>query len=136
MSQTWTNDFWGLYKKMNCSFPLINIYWDKDVSKTWSKVQDGGLWKKNSNFEGSKYVSGFKYVRVLNIHINVWKYSSVLNILWGAIEEGFWIFHAFKYARFLCMQALHKVLNVPEYSWIIPYDWVLNMPCNVSQGFE
>ena len=24
--------------------------------------------EKNYNFEGSKYVSGFKYVRVLNIH--------------------------------------------------------------------
>ena len=34
-----------------------------------------------------------------------------------AIMEGFWIFQDSKYARFLQMQVLHKVLNMPEYGW-------------------
>ena len=47
------------------------------------------------------------------------------------IMEGFWMFQDFEYTRFLHMQALHKVLNMPEYGWIIPYGLV-----NISQGFE
>ena len=44
------------------------------------------------------------------------------------IMEGFWIFQDSKYVKFLHMQALHKVLNVPEYDWVITYGRVLNMP--------
>ena len=42
-----------------------------------------------------------------------------------AILEGFWIFQNSKYARFPNMQALHKVLNMPESGWIMPYGKVL-----------
>ena len=38
-------------------------------------------------------------------------------------------------ASCLCMQALHKVLNMLEYGWIMPYGRVLNMLGNASQGF-
>ena len=46
------------------------------------------------------------------------------------IMEEYWIFQVFKYVRFLHMQALHKVLNMPEYSWVMPHgrSTVLNMP--------
>ena len=52
-----------------------------------------------------------------------------------AIVEGFWIFQDSECARCLCMQALHKVLNILEYGWIMPYGRVLNMFGNASQGF-
>ena len=32
-----------------------------------------------------------------------------------AIMEGFWLFQDSEYAAFLCVQVLHKVLNMPEY---------------------
>ena len=47
--------------------------------------------KKNSILnllEGSEHVSGFKYVRVLNIS-KCWQYDRVLNMRWDAIMEGF-----------------------------------------------
>ena len=37
-----------------------------------------------------------------------------------AIMEGFWIFHDLEYAKLLHMQELHKVLNMPEYGWLMP----------------
>ena len=58
-------------------------------------------------------VYGFKYVRVLSIH-KFCKYGSVLNKRWNTIMEGFRIFQDSEYMRFLHMQALHKVLNMPE----------------------
>ena len=51
-----------------------------------------------------------------------------------AITEAFWIFQDFKYAKFLCMQVLHKVLNMPEYDWML-YGSVLNMPGQLFIGF-
>ena len=56
-----------------------------------------------------------------------------------AIKEGFWIFEDSDYACFLRMQALRKVLNIPEYGWIMPYGRVLNNALslvNVSKGFK
>ena len=44
------------------------------------------------------------------------------------IMQEFWIFQDSKYARFLHMQVLHKILNMPEYGWAMPYGRVLNMP--------
>ena len=41
--------------------------------------------------------------------------ARVLNMRRDAIMEGFWIFLYSKYARFLRMQVLYKVLNMPEY---------------------
>ena len=54
---------------------------------------------------------------------------------WDGIMEGFW---DSKYARFLCMQVLHKVLNVPEYGWTMPFSMVGFLTClvKVSQGFK
>ena len=54
------------------------------------------------NFQG---YTRFNYFR---------KYDMVLNICRDASVEGFWIFQFSKYAKFLHMQALHKVLNMPE----------------------
>ena len=45
------------------------------------------------------------------------KYDRVLNMRRDAIMKGFWIFHDSKYAWFLHMQGLYKVLNMPEYGW-------------------
>ena len=70
-----------------------------------------------------------------------------------AILEESWIFQVSLYARFLSMQALHKVQNMPEYDWVIPdgrvlHVWssfrmylnmhpVLNMPSfRIRQGCE
>ena len=60
-----------------------------------------------------------EYVQVLNIHTPL--YNRFLNMRRDAIMEGFWILHDSEYSRFLCVQALHKVLNVPEHGWIMPY---------------
>ena len=57
-------------------------------------------------------MSGLKYVRVL--FANVRKDDRVLNMRHDTIMEGFSIFQDSKYARFLRMQALHKVLSMPE----------------------
>ena len=57
------------------------------------------------------------------------------------IMEGFWIFQDSKYARLLQMQALRKVLNMPEYGWIMPKYTILTMTefwiclVTVLQGF-
>ena len=54
--------------------------------------------------------------------------------------EGFWIFQDPEYARFLHIQGLHKVMNMPEHGWIMPAQTVLAKfsicQVNVSQGFE
>ena len=59
----------------------------------------------------------------LPIFVNI----TVLSMHWDAIMEWFWIFKDSKYARFLHTQTLHKVLNVPEYGWIIPEKTVLTI---------
>ena len=76
--------------------------------------------------------------RVLNmsefwIFVNFLKYDRVLNMSRDAIMEGFWIFQDSEYTRFLSIPKLHKVLNMPEYGWAMPYAWsmflrVLNKP--------
>ena len=43
------------------------------------------------------------------------KHGRVLNIRRDTIMKGFRIFWYSEYARFLRMQALHRVLNIPEY---------------------
>ena len=75
---------------------------------------------------GSIYVPSFKYVRVLYIckFLQIWQGSEYAS---GCIYEKVLIFQDSKYARFLRMQALHKVLNMPEYDWKMSYGRVLNM---------
>ena len=68
-----------------------------------------------SLWESSNYVSGFKYVKVLNIR----KYA-VLNIRRDVIMEAFWIFQDSDNARFLRMQAFAQG---SEYAWI----WLNNV---------
>ena len=72
--------------------------------------------------------TGFTYFR---------KYDKVLNMRWNAIIERFWIFQASTYARFLHMQAPHKVLNMPEYTWINCSNnaRLLNIPGQSFKGF-
>ena len=58
--------------------------------------------------------------RILNvsefwIFVNFRKYGRAVNMRRNAIMERFWIFQDSEYARVLHMQALHKVLNMPEY---------------------
>ena len=45
----------------------------------------------------------------------------------NTIIEEFWIFHDSEYAKFLHMQTLHEVHNMPEYGWIMSYCRVLNL---------
>ena len=52
--------------------------------------------------------------RVLNVSVFFRKYGRVLNVCQDAIMEGFSIFQGSEYARFLRMQALPKVLNMPK----------------------
>ena len=59
-------------------------------------------------------------------------YDRVLNMREDTVMELFWILQNFEHARFLHMQTLHKVLNMPEYGLITPYYRVLNM---LSQSF-
>ena len=59
----------------------------------------------------------------------------------SAIMEEFWIFQDSDYPRFLHMQELQKVLNVWIWlnnAWINCFSngWVLDIPGQVSQGFE
>ena len=63
------------------------------------------------------------------------KYERVLNVHWGVIIQEPSIFQDSKYAMFLHKQALHKVLNMPKYGWIIPHGMVLNMPCQRFKEF-
>ena len=49
------------------------------------------------------------------IFLNFCKYRRVLNMGGEAIMEEFSIFQDSEYARFLHMQELRKVLNMPEY---------------------
>ena len=51
----------------------------------------------------------------VSIFVNFRKYDRVLSIHRNAVIEGFSIFQDFEYARFLHMQALYKILNIPEY---------------------
>ena len=58
--------------------------------------------------------------RVLNmsefrIFVDFREYFRVLNMRQDAIMKGFCMFQEFEYARFLHMQAMHKVLNMPKY---------------------
>ena len=78
-------------------------------------------------------MSGFKYARVLNIpgfsicqcsklnfqgykgfsHFR--KFDRALNMRRDAIMKRFLIFQNSEYADFLNIQALHEILNMPEY---------------------
>ena len=64
-------------------------------------------------WEGSKYVSSFENSEFW-IFVNFCQYGRVLNMRPDAIMQKFWIFQDSEYARFLYMQALHKVLNMAE----------------------
>ena len=61
-----------------------------------------------------------QYFRVLNFQgytgfTPFRKYDKILNTRRDGIMKGIWIFQDSKYVKFLQMQALHKVLNLPEY---------------------
>ena len=56
-------------------------------------------------------MSGFKYVRVMNIR-KFCKNAKVLNMPWDAITDVFLIFQDSKYTKFLRIQALHEVLHM------------------------
>ena len=58
-------------------------------------------------WQGSEYMLGFKYVRVLNIG----KYDRVLNIRRDTIMEEFWIM---KYDKVVNIPGIYRVLNMPE----------------------
>ena len=62
-------------------------------------------------------------------------YDRVQNMRRDTIMEEVWIFQDSEYARLLRIQALHKVLNMPEYGWIMLYDRVLNVAGELSTGF-
>ena len=49
------------------------------------------------------------------IFVDFREYFRVLNMRQDAIMKGFCIFQEFEYARFLHMQAMHKVLNMSKY---------------------
>ena len=75
--------------------------------------------------EGFWILQVSQYARVLNFQVFTGftyfcKYDRVLNISPDAVMEGLWIFQVSKYTKFLHMQVVHKVLNMPEYGWIIP----------------
>ena len=53
-----------------------------------------------------------------------------------AIMEEFSIFQDSEYARFLHMQELRKVLNMPEYGWIMSYGRVLNISGQIFTVFQ
>ena len=66
--------------------------------------------------------------------IIVLKYDKVLNICRNIIMEEFWIFQDSEKVRFLHMQELHKVLNMPKYGWNMPYERVLKMSGHCFTG--
>ena len=94
----------------------VSGFWISRVIQCWSIfVNMSGFW----------IFKIFSLPRVLNFHCYTGftcfcKYDRVLNMCWDAIMKGFWIFQDSEYARFLHMQVLHKLLNIPEYGWIIP----------------
>ena len=49
------------------------------------------------------------------IFVNFRKYDRVVNMRRDAIMKEFWIFLDSEHTRFIRMQALHKVLHMPEY---------------------
>ena len=51
----------------------------------------------------------------LCIFTNFCKYDRVLNMHWDAVIEGFRIFLDSDYVRYLHMQVMHEVVNMPEY---------------------
>ena len=78
--------------------------------------------------------------RVLNmsefwIFVNFRKYDRILNMRGDAITERFLVIQDSEYARFLRLQALREVLNMPECGWIMLYDKVLNMSGQRFTGF-
>ena len=52
-----------------------------------------------------------------------------------SIMEGLWMFWNCEYARFLHMPASQKILNMPEFDWIMSYGRVLNMSSKTFTGF-
>ena len=94
-------------------------------------------------------MSAFKYVRILIIP-GFWisRVTQDLSIFvnmtrsWICVRMQLIWKSSSKFTRFLGMQALHKVLNLPEHGWIMSEETVLimagYMPCQVkfSQDFE
>ena len=120
-------------------YKLMSTYWEIGVFRTRqrSKMERFGKISVFFNYFCKKL--NLKSLRVLNmcrvlniskfrIFVILRQYDTVRKMLRDAIMEGFWIFQDFKYAKFLRMEALHEVLNMPGYDWIMHYDRVLNMP--------
>ena len=84
-------------------------------------------------WQDSEYASDFEYARVLNIWglwiFQVCEYARVLNMLLILNIIGS------ENTTVLNMPGLYRVLNMPEYAWIIPgYAWLcLNVP--ISEWF-
>ena len=88
------------------------------------------------NMSGFWVFQACKYGRVLNFQgytgfTYFCKYDRVLNVHGDAVMKWFWIFQDLNiYAKFLHMQALHRVLNMSGYGWIMPEETFL-----IVEGF-
>ena len=129
-------------------YKLMSTYWEMAYSEPGqrSKMEHFGkiivvltIFEKKLRLKSLRdfwICIGFQ-VSEFCILVNFRRCDRVLNTHRDATMEGFWIFQDSKYVRFLHMQALHKVLNMPEHSWIMPYGrvfWICMV--SVSQGFK
>ena len=129
-------------------YKLMSTYWEMAYSEPGqrSKMEHFGkiivvltIFEKKLHLKSLRdfwICIGFQ-VSEFCILVNFRRCDRVLNTHRDATMEGFWIFQDSNYVRFLHMQALHKVLNMPEHSWIMPYGrvfWICMV--SVSQGFK
>ena len=95
-----------------------NTYWEIDVFRIRSKMDFLTIFAKNSVlnlWEGSEYVSGFEYVRVLNI-----RKFSLMTGFWICVGVRLW--KGSEYSRFPCMSGFCVCKHWTRF-WIC-----LNMP--------
>ena len=108
-------DIWKIIIAFNYFRKTLHF---KSLKEFWICV----VFKISQLFEYSRTVNmpGFWVSRVTRGLPIFCKYDRVLSMRRDAIMKGFWNFEDSEYARFLHMQALHKVLNMLEYGWIMP----------------
>ena len=60
-------------------------------------------------------------------------FARVLIMRWVLNMSDFWFYQSSEYTRVLNMPGLHKAVNLPEYAWILAYDWKCLTACEYAQ---
>ena len=108
----------SLYKWMSIKRWAYSEPWER------SKIKFGKIIKTVNYFCKTFHLqrlSCFQYVGFELCQGSEHSWIVNMTVFWLCMPCICWkVLNIFEYARFLQMRGLHKILNIPEYGWIIP----------------